>query len=102
MDNNPLNFHVDNDFNAGNTLRFSKICSGDWYWPGTSGVKPDGSYAQYCDNIPRYLCTWWSLDTVLQYAVPSQNGYVTVLNCPICGCTPGENDAKTMDELAGN
>ena len=33
-DNNANYYHVDENFNAGNTIRFSKVCSGDWYMAG--------------------------------------------------------------------
>ena len=41
---------------------------------------------------------WYFLD-MLAFAVPTKDGYVTVRNCPVCGCTPGQNDVITMDEL---
>ena len=99
FDNNPLAYHVDEDFNVGNSIIFSKQCSETWYWPGSANTQADGTPKYRCDNIhsANYYCNL-SLVRLLSLAVPSQDGYVTVLNCPICGCTPGENDAITMIE----
>ena len=57
----------------------------------------DGNLYAHCDDMADYYCTW-PLRYLLLYAVPSQDGYVTPLNCPKCGCTPGQNDAITMNE----
>ena len=99
LDNNPLLYHVDENFNAGNEIRFSKVCSGDWYFPGEQYQKPDGSYILDCDHpdLSTKLCQWDTL-VLLGMAVPSPDGYVTIHNCPVCGCTPGQNDALTMVE----
>ena len=81
--------HFDADFNAGNTIRFSKVCSRDsWYSPYKNS---DDS----CDKIRRYECRA-PLSVLLSIAVPTPNGYVTLLNCPICGCTPGANDVMQL------
>ena len=93
IDNNDGRFHVDKDFNAGNTIRFSNVCSGDWYWPGSLNRNPDGSPPLDCNSseFPTSYCTWIEIVALL-HSVPSPNGYVTPRNCPVCGCTPGEND----------
>ena len=97
-DYNDNYYHVDEDFNVGNTFRFSKACSGDWYWPGTNNQLSDGSRRTHCDNMPSYFCDW-GLEDALVFAVPSPDGYITVLNCPKCGCTPGQNDVITVDQI---
>ena len=97
-DNDPFYYHVDKDFNAGNSIIFSKVCSEKWYWPGSASAKADGTPKHRCDNFHPANCHI-QLETLLSAAVPSPDGYVTVLNCPMCGCTPGENDAVTMTEL---
>ena len=74
------------------------MCSGDWYRPGKVYLNRDGSPTTTCDNVSPGFCRYTLLGLLL-FAVPSPNGYVTALNCPICGCTPGENDAITMTEL---
>ena len=96
-------YHVDEDFNVGNTIRFSKACSGDWYWPGTSNQLPDGSPIYHCDSVhfrADVYCNW-RIEYLLVSAVPSPHGYVTALNCPKCGCTPGQNDVITLDQHYG-
>ena len=100
-DNNPLFYHVDEDFNVGNSIIFSKVCSENWYWPGSVNAHADGTPKRRCDNFKIGICTI-PLEDLLLTAVPSPDGYVTALNCPRCGCTPGENDAITMiDREAG-
>ena len=93
-------YYVDEDFNVGNSIRFSKACSGDWYRPGTGYQKSDGSPVYHCDDFPSHFCMW-DLSFMLETAVPSPNGYVTVLNCPKCGCTSGENDVITLNQYVG-
>ena len=96
-DNNESSYHVDKDFNAGNTIRFSNVCSGDWYMPGSDRIRPDGSYWYHCNmdpsEFPTVYCQWLE-NVALEFAVPSPNGYVTPRNCPVCGCTPGKNDVE--------
>ena len=94
--------YVDEDFNVGNPIRFSKACSGDWYMPGTDN-QSDGSPEYHCDSDllrPDLFCNW-RMEYMFQYAVPSPDGYVTALNCPKCGCTPGQNDVITLDQHYG-
>ena len=57
----------------------------------------DGNPNYHCNDMPDLFCDW-GLHSLLRSAVPSPDGYVTPLNCPKCGCTPGQNDAITMDE----
>ena len=99
FDYNDQRYHVDENFNRGSTIRFSKACSGDWYRPGTKYQKPDGSPIYHCDSehFEDYYCNWY-VEDLLETAVPSPDGYVTVLNCPRCGCTPGQNDVMTLDK----
>ena len=81
--------HFDADFIAGNTIRFSKVCSRDsWNSPYKNN---NGS----CDTFQRKECRY-PLFRFLQLGVPTPNGYVTPLNCPICGCTPGVNDVMQL------
>ena len=47
-------------------------------------------------TAPGLLTIYWHKN-----AVPSPDGYVTILNCPKCGCTPGKNDVITLDQLEG-
>ena len=96
-DNDETRVHVDENYNAGNTFKFSKVCSNDWYLPGTSMVY-NGVYRRSCDKLHWTYCNW-DLLTSLVFAVPSADGYVTPLNCVACGCTPGQNDVVTMTEL---
>ena len=97
-DNDANQYYVDPDFNAGNTFTFSKICSGDWYWAGENN-RQDGSFMG-CDDILIDSICHQDINYLLSIAVPSTwiYGYVTPLNCPICGCTPGENDVIKMHE----
>ena len=40
----------------------------------------------------------------IQYGKQQGNNlvwYLTVLNCPRCGCTPGQNDVITLDQHYG-
>ena len=45
-DNNDDYYYVDTDFNSGNTIRFSKVCSDDWYYPGAY-YEDQGSKSQF-------------------------------------------------------
>ena len=103
FDNDPTFFHVDENFNAFNEIRFSKVCSGDWYYPGDANRRPDGSYGLHCDHpdFDSRLCDIPLLSSLI-HAVPSPDGYVTTRNCPQCGCTSGQNDVITMNELEAN
>ena len=96
-DNTETTFHVDKDYNAGNTVKFSKVCSNDWYLPGTDFVH-NGVYRRTCENLHWTYCNW-QIPSILLWKVPSPDGYVTPLNCAACGCTPGQNDVVTMQEL---
>ena len=81
--------YPDADFKGVNTIRFSKVCSKDtWY-------SPRKHHVDSCDKIRRYECRA-PLSVLLSIAVPTHNGYVTMLNCPICGCTPGVNDVTQL------
>ena len=99
-DDDYCEFHVDEDFDAGNSIRFSKVCSGDWYRPGTAFEHPiDGTPLVSCNS--QYFHTNYCnfpLIHLLLNAVPGADGYVTPLNCPQCGCTPGQNDVITLDQ----
>ena len=57
----------------------------------------DGNPKAQCGDMQLYFCNW-SLEYLLLSGVQSPDGYVTALNCPECGCTPGQNDALTMDD----
>ena len=96
-DNTETTFHVDKDYNAGNTVKFSKVCSNDWYFPGTNNVF-NGTYRMTCDNLSLNLCKM-PIPEILIWKVPSADGYMTPLNCAGCGCTPGLNDVATMIDL---
>ena len=92
-------YNVDEDFNAGNTIKFSKICSADWH----AVYQTYGSILHFnCDNINAGYSNLFNCESTLEHvlskATPSPDGYITLLNCPICGCTPGQNDAITMYE----
>ena len=102
-DNDDSYYYVEEDFNAGNPIRFSKACSGDWYMPGTYNQWEDGLPVYHCDSDhfrPNLFCNW-RMEYILRNAVPSPDGYVTPLNCPKCGCTPGQNDVITLDQHYG-
>ena len=95
--------HNDQNFKAGSTVTFSKVCSEDWFYPTYLGPwyqNHDGSPKYNCDNINNHgfdICD----NNVLFYlsrSVKTADGYITPLNCPVCGCTPGQNDAITMLE----
>ena len=98
-DNDANEYYVDPDFNAGNTFTFSKLCSEDWYWAGKNNIQGDGSYMG-CDDILSDGICHQDIAYLLSIAVPSTwiYGYVTPLNCPICGCTPGQNDVIKIHE----
>ena len=61
-----------------------------------------GNYLMDHQNITDSLPPSWcdrDLYALLITAIPSPNGYVTVLNCPQCGCTSGQTDVITLDQL---
>ena len=68
---------------------FSTISNPDQY--------DDGRPFYNCNTIYTYNCNW-DVYEILASAVPSPDGYVTLLNCPICGCTPGQNDVVPLNE----
>ena len=81
--------------NAGDTVKFSKVCSDKWYRPGTEYEDENGQPRIRCEDIT-YCDYYW--DILLMRSVPTDNGLITSLNCPQCGCTLGSNDAITLIE----
>ena len=64
--------------------------------PGEFYMQEDifGKYG--CDYFRTYGCDQHGVNGLLLMAMETDNGFITPLNCPICGCT--ENDIITLDE----
>ena len=62
-------YHVDTDFNAENTIRFSKACSGDWYKPGyrfqDRGSKSQYHFFKVCGIFESTICAHCIISTIL-------------------------------------
>ena len=94
-DDNDYYYHGADEIQAGGAIIISKKCHADFHLPGgywntdfNYGIYGCDYYDGFCANMPtNYL---------LLLAAPSENGYITMLNCPACGCT--ENDIITLDE----
>ena len=55
----------------------------------------DDVFGEYsCDYFDD--CSGWGADLLLLFAAETDNGYITPLNCPSCGCT--EDDIITLAE----
>ena len=87
------------DIDAGDTVKFSKICTDEWYRSGTAYEdaygEPENGCQWFFDNE---YCTENWIDWFIAISVPTDNGLITGLNCPQCGCTLGNNDAITLIE----
>lgn len=99
-----FDFYPDN-FDVGDTITLSKRCVEDWDAPGNgygcivpvSGFS--GSQIDWDIKVAGYCAE--SKDNILFMAVkdtvhPDQ--FITMLNCPQCGCTLGEYDAPEIDD----
>ena len=89
------------DIDAGDTVKFSKMCTDQWFLAGTSYQE----YGEYSGQ--KYDCEWFfdngicttsGIDWLIATSVQTDNGLITGLNCPQCGCTLGNNDAITLIE----
>ncbi len=88
-------------FNAGDTIILSRRCiDTDFNTPGNAygcvdRIGDQASWDQrvigWCQNDKSFKLSWAAKDTVH----PEQ--FLTMLNCPACGCTPGEYDAPSID-----
>ena len=87
------------DIDAGDTVRFSKICTDEWYLPGKYNVDFHTGERFGCEDFVD-SCNYFSVDWAILMSNPTDNGLITILNCPQCGCTLGSNDAITMYERA--
>ena len=94
-----FNYEVDENFNVGSTIKFSKVCSGDWYRPGLA-FNSGNNHSLPCEEILIFFSSAceWTLEKILATSIPGKDFHISILNCPQCGCTPGENDALTMME----
>jgi len=99
------------DISAGDTIQLSKMCTDDWYHSGASWIQLELG----CDHFSTrrdFTCVHEVLTPeiasyilskqmyILQKLLPQDDGtYLSILNCPQCGCTPGQNDALTFEQL---
>ena len=94
-DENTYYYHGIDEIQAGNAIIMSKKCHDDFHIEG-SYWNTESNYGNYgCDHYDSF-CSIMTSDFLLFIAAPTENGYITMLNCPACGCT--ENDIITLDE----
>ena len=93
-DNDDYYYHASEEIQAGGSVTMSRTCAPDYHVPG--------EYYMNADNFGEYGCSYfgdcsdWGADLLLLIAAHTDNGYITPLNCPSCGCT--EDDIVTLDE----
>ena len=93
-DNDDYYYHAAEEIQAGGVITMSRTCAPDYHVPGGYYMHED-QYGDYgCDYFGD--CEGWGADFFLLLAAPTDNGYITPLNCPQCGCS--ENDIITLDE----
>ena len=97
-DDNDQWYHGIETINVGATITISKICAPDYQYPGerfrnmTYGDKDCADLAGRSKNCVKSF----PVDTVIAHLVHTPNGYISLLNCPECGCTA--TDIVTLDE----
>ena len=73
----------------------SRTCAPDYHFPGEF-FKNEDNFGDYGCDYFKDRCQYWNADEFLLMAAQTDNGYITALNCPECGCT--EDDIITLDE----
>ena len=106
FDYNSKGYHGDYRINAGNTIKMSRMCNPDWHMAGTSydEKNSDGTWAYGCEYWEDQCNNWYDFDVYGTGYAPmhlqdTPDGFESHLNCPQCGCTPGQNDAPTIQEI---
>jgi len=104
------------DLNAGDTIRLSTLCTSKWISPYDLGYGEEAGCDQYLGGLTPYsnICAFENRDITPDHADRifdsevwitqklnklEDGSYITMLNCPQCGCTEGCYDAVTFDEL---
>jgi hypothetical protein len=103
------------DLNAGDTIRLSTLCTSKWISPYELGYGEEAGCDQYLGLTPyTNICAFENRDITPDHAERifdsevwitqklnklEDGSYITMLNCPQCGCTEGCYDAVTFDEL---
>ena len=94
FDHDENNFHGIDEITVGATITMSKTCAPDYQRPGLNNVHEDLG----CDYFHREnYCNDLNVDEAILIASHTNNGYITPLNCPQCGCT--EDDIITLNEI---
>ena len=102
-DDHDMNSYVDyypNYFDVGDVITLSTRCTNDYDFIYIKCLNPGyGDSQEEWDERVQYMCSE-DPDMILGAAMidptnPSQ--FLTVLNCPQCGCTLGQNDAVHID-----
>ena len=106
-DMNYLLYYFPNYFDAGDVITLSTRCTNDYEFNDYRCLKhPDSVQSQEAwDNDIRNMCSWYDTALLLSLAMidPTNPGqYLTLLNCPQCGCTLGQNDAVHIDADRSN
>ena len=87
-------YHGSEEIQAGGTITMSKKCAPDFHLPGLYYHKEE-NYGNYGCDFYADACRYHP-EFLLLIAAHTDNGYITILNCPQCGCT--EDDIITLDE----
>ena len=104
-DMNYLLYYFPNYFDAGDVITLSTRCTNDYDFIYIKCLNPGyGDSQEEWDERVQYMCSE-DPDMILGAAMidptnPSQ--FLTVLNCPQCGCTLGQNDAVHIDADRSN
>ena len=94
FDYNENYYHGDDAINVGATITISKKCHPEYELPGYYYQSRDKYFCDYF--VDGEYCDGWSSNWMVSHLVRTENGYISFLNCPQCGCT--EDDIVTLDE----
>ena len=81
-------YHGIEEIKVGATITMSKVCASDYHHPGTAyGKRYDCDFYSSPDKDFHPLCESYENVNVIAGLVHTPNGYISMLNCPGCGCT---------------
>ena len=104
-DENNEFYHGIEEIHVGAIITMSKVCASDYHHPGSWYVN-EGTYGcdYYSDpNIYSHhngqsKCQLSSIEDIITGLVHTPNGYISMFNCPQCGCT-ATDIIKMTDEI---
>ena len=78
----------------------SRKCNPDWHMAGTSNDEKnaDGTYKYGCESWKSQCNSFFAFYVTFLQDTP--DGFESHLNCPQCGCTPGQFNAPSILEIS--